>query len=157
MRWYGPTMRLRSICWFVFTARNEVGARLYFHRRLWFCSGRGVLSQHALQVVSQHTLQQVSGGGGGIQVCLAGFQAHGQGGSWGGSGPGPQPRGKLRGIWSRPTPKGELRGIWPGGSALLGVCSGRGVETPHDRHCCGRYALYWNAFLFLGTFLMTIF
>ena len=25
------------ICDFLNTARNEVGARLYFHRRLWFC------------------------------------------------------------------------------------------------------------------------
>ena len=42
----------------IITARNEVGARLYFHRHLWFCPwGRGV-SQHALQVVSQHALQQ---------------------------------------------------------------------------------------------------
>ena len=39
---------------------------------------RGV-SQHALQVVSEHALQQVSGGG--IPVCLAGFQANTQGGS----------------------------------------------------------------------------
>ena len=29
---------LRNI---VITARNEVGARLYFHRRLWFCSRGG--------------------------------------------------------------------------------------------------------------------
>ena len=47
-----------------------------------------VLSQHALQVVSQHALQQVLGGGS----------------------PGPQPRGKLRGIWSRPTAKREIEG-----------------------------------------------
>ena len=65
-------------------------------------------------VVSQHALQQVLGGGGGIPVCLAGFQAHTQGGSlrgsgWGGS-PGPHTRGKLRGIWSRPTAKGEVQG-----------------------------------------------
>ena len=33
----------------IFTARNEVGARLYFHRRLWFCSRGGVsASVHAL-------------------------------------------------------------------------------------------------------------
>ena len=92
--------------------------------------------------------------GGGIPACLAGFQAHTQGGSlggsgwgggvqahtqggsWGGSGPGPHPRGKLRGIWSRPTPKGEVEGdlargvlqgclLWGGGvSAPWGVCSG---------------------------------
>ena len=48
------------------------------------------LSQHALQVVSQHALQQVSIGGG--------------------VSPGPQPRGKWRGIWSRPTAKGEVEG-----------------------------------------------
>ena len=35
---------------------------------------RGMLSQHELQVVSQHALQQVSGGGG-IPACPAGFQA----------------------------------------------------------------------------------
>ena len=71
-----------------------------------------------------------------------------------GGSPGPYPRGKLRGIWSRPTPKGEvegdlvqahtqggswwgsgpgphsrgnLRGIWPVGGACSrwGACSGR--------------------------------
>ena len=100
------------MCEQIITARNEVGARLYFQRHLWFCSQEEGLSQHALQVVSQHALQQVSGGGGGgIPVCLAGFQAHSLGGSWGGSGPGPQPRGKLRGTWSRPQPRGKLRGI----------------------------------------------
>ena len=26
----------------IITARNEVRARLYFHRRVWFCSQRGV-------------------------------------------------------------------------------------------------------------------
>ena len=119
------------------------------------------------------------GGGGAIPACIAGcipaYLAAGLGGGgWYPSMPcrfpGPQPRGKLRGIWSRPTAKGEVEGDLvqahtqggvegdlARGSALGGVCSGRGVETPHDGHCCGRYALYWNAFLFLGTFLMTIF
>ena len=49
-----------------------------------------------------------------VPACLAAFQAHTQGGSLGGSGrggsPGPHPRGKLRGVWSRPTPKGEVEG-----------------------------------------------
>ena len=72
----------------------------------------GVLSQHALQVVSQHALQQVS---------LGGLQVHIKGESGGGSGPCPQPRGKLRGIWSRRTPKGEVEGDLPGGG---GACSG---------------------------------
>ena len=45
-----------------------------------FCTrGEGmVVSQHALQVVFQHALQQVSGESG-IPACLAGFQAHTQG------------------------------------------------------------------------------
>ena len=81
-------------------------------------TGRVCVSQHALQVVSQYALQQVSGGG----VCSWGVSAPGgvcsrgcllQGvsarGVWP-SDPGPHPRGKLRGIRSRPTPKGEIEG-----------------------------------------------
>ena len=48
--------------------------------------------------------------------------------------PGPQPRGKLRGIWSRPTAKGVVEGIWSGGvpgpgrlPAPGGACSRVGV------------------------------
>ena len=89
-------------------------------------------------------------GGSFIPACLAGFQANTQGGSLGGSGggvyrptpkgeveggssPGPQPRGKLRGIWSRLTPKGEVEGDLAGGGGCL--------------YCLGWYASYWNAFL----------
>ena len=50
------------------------------------------------------------------------LQAHTQGGNWGGSGPGPHPRGKFRGIRTSPPP---------------------------DDYCCGRYLSYWNAFLLL--------
>ena len=43
-----------------------------------------------------------------------GAWSHGEGtsswGIWSWRRPGPQPRGKLRGIWSRPTPKGEVEG-----------------------------------------------
>ena len=60
-------------------------------------TGRGCVSQHALQQVS----------GGCIPACLAaGIQEGGmsrptpKGGNWGGSDPGPHPRGKLRGIRS---------------------------------------------------------
>ena len=89
--------------------------------------GRGV-SQHALQVVSQHALQQVSRGCG-IPACLAGFQAHSQGGSLGGSGPGPQPRGKLRGIW----PGGCLLGVmWR--SPLMATAAGG--THPTGMHSC---------------------
>ena len=103
---------------------------------------------------------------GGIPACLAaGVQEGSPGphprGKWRGSGPGPQPRGKLRGIWSGgllggvPAPGGACsRGV-PGPRgvpALEGACSGGGclVETPApDGYCCGQYASYWNAFLFL--------
>ena len=92
----------------------------------------GVLSQHALQVVSQHALQQVSG------ECYPSMHCR-----WypsmpcsrspGGRSPGPQPRGKRSGIWSRPTAKGkiegdlvqstakgEVEGVWFGGVPALG-------------------------------------
>ena len=77
-----------------------------------------------------------TGGGGAIPACIAGgipaclatvfggggLQANTQGGSGGGSGLGPQPSGKMRGIWSRPTPKGEVEGDLPGGCLVLGGC-----------------------------------
>ena len=78
-------------------------------------------------VVSQHALQQVSKGGGGIPACLAGFQAITQVGGV---------EGDLAREVSRPTPKGKLRGIWPGGSPgphprgkLRGILPG-GVSRP---------------------------
>ena len=42
------------------------------------------------------------------------------------------------------------RGVaWSGGSTRGGLLpEGWLLETPHDGHCCGRYASYWNAFLF---------
>ena len=84
-----------------------------------FMGEGGVASQHALQVVSQHALQV-----------------------------------------SRPTPKGELEGLARGSP---GPHPGGGAQGPHpgdvsqhalrqtlraDDYCCGRYASYWNAFLF---------
>ena len=62
------------------------------------------------------------------------IQAHSQGGNLGGSDPGPQQRGKLRGIRYRPTVKGEIEGDQ--------------IRPPPDSYCCGQYASYWNAFLF---------
>ena len=40
-------MILFLMCWclWIFTVHNEVGVRLYFHRRLWFCSQGGVPGQ----------------------------------------------------------------------------------------------------------------
>ena len=40
--------------------------------------------------------------------------------------PGPHPRGKFRGIWSRSTAKGKLRGIWLGGGGCSGGMPGSG-------------------------------
>ena len=116
---------------------NEVAGRLCFYSRLWFCSsggggwypsmpcsrsrGGGVLYQHALQVSRPTPRGEVEGD-------LAG-----------GVSPGPQPRGKLRGIWpggiSRPTTKEEVEGEPT-------------LPPPRDGYYCGRYASYWNAFLF---------
>ena len=63
------------------TGRNEVVAKVIFlhlfvilftggcvsqHTLQQVSRGRGVLSQHTLQEVSQHALQQVSRGGGGV-------------------------------------------------------------------------------------------
>ena len=78
------------------TTRKRSLRRLCFlHLSVSHSVHRGVVSQHALQMVSQHALQQ----GGGIQACLAGFQAHTQG----------EVEGLARGV-SRPTPKGEVEG-----------------------------------------------
>ena len=60
------SMHPNRVSCFIITARNEVGARLCFYTCVWFCS-QGVLFQHALQVVSQHALQQ---GGSPPRGCL---------------------------------------------------------------------------------------
>ena len=75
------------------------------------------------------------------------LQSHTQGGNWGGSGPGPQPTGELRGIRSRRTPKG---GNWGGsdpGPHPKGKFRRIRTRPPHDNYCCGWYTSYWNAFL----------
>ena len=151
-----------TVKFMIFTARKRSLGQSNIFRSMCqeFCSqGGGVVSHHALQVVSQHALQQVWGGGN--PACLSGFQAHTQRGSLGGSGqggsPGPHPRGKLRGIWpggvSRPTPGDSAPGGEVPGSS--GVCS-RGMPSsggelvwrpPWDSYCCRRYASYWNEFL----------
>ena len=57
-----------------------------------------------------------------------------------------------RGVYSRGVPGGSgLGGLVPGGCLIPGGClvpGGYLVETPWDGYCCGRYASYWNAFLF---------
>ena len=104
-------------------------------------TGWGVVSQHALQVVSQHTLHQVSRG----VVCQHALQISmptpGEGGSWRESGrgwsPGPHPRGKLRDLArgvSRPTPRGVYPIMhWgrPPPTATAGGCT-----YPTGMHSC---------------------
>ena len=41
----------------IFTVRNEVAKVMFLHMYVILFTGGGVLSQHALQVVSQHALQ----------------------------------------------------------------------------------------------------
>ena len=78
-------------------------------------------------------------------------QTYTQGRNWGGSDPGPHPRGKLRGSDPGPHPRGKLRGSDPGPhprGKLRGIRS-----SPRCRACWeirstrGRYASYWNAIL----------
>ena len=107
--------------------------RLCFYTCLSFCPwGGGVLSQHALQMISEPALQQ--------------------GGSapWGVPGPG-------GGVCSRggvPGLRGCLLwGVCSGGACSRGSapCGGGRVWRPPpkaDGYCCRRYASYWNAFLF---------
>ena len=87
-----------------------------------------MVSQHALQVVSQHALQQVWGGGGILACRLAGLETHTQGGSLGdlaGGSPGPYPRGNVRGIWPGGSPGPNLR-----------VVSAAGGMHPTGMHSC---------------------
>ena len=139
----------------IITARNEVGARLCFYTCRWYPS---------------MPCSRSPGG-----WCLAGFQAHTQGGScvvWpgGGGSPGPHQRGKLRGLAGRsPCPhlgglKAHTRGglqahTWAGspgphlgespGPHLGGGCIPACTESdPLDGYCYGQYASYWNAFFF---------
>ena len=117
-------------------------------------TGRGV-SQPALQVISQHALQ-VSRVGVCVCIpaCLTGFQTHTQGfrglakgglqaHTWGWVSR-PTPR-----VVSKPTPRGVSqptpRGCIPG-------CTE--ADPPTDGYCCGRYASYWNAFLFIISFIV---
>ena len=78
-----------------------------------------------------------------------------EGSSWGGS-PGPHPGGlqaHTQGV-SRPTPGGVQAhtqgGVQAQAQAKRGIqaCTEADTQPPADGCCCGRYASYWNAFLF---------
>ena len=104
---------------------------------------RGAVSQHTMQVVSKHALQQVSGGVV-SQHALKGEGVPALGGV-------PGPRGCL--VWGCPL-KGAGRCLVRGGGTGLGWCLVQGggwwwrlPPPPAYGYCCGRYASYWNAFL----------
>ena len=127
-----------------FTACKRSLRRLCFYRCLSVHGGGGgVVSQHALQVVSQHALQQGEVSQHALQVVSqhalqqgGGSTGPHPGGSWGvwpGWAPCPHP-----GV-SRPTHRGcisqhALRQTPP-------------PPPPVDGYCRRRYASYWNAFL----------
>ena len=82
------------------------------------------------------------------------IQTHSQGGNWGGSGPGPQPRGKLRGIRSRLTPKGEIEGDQIQANTQWGNWGGSdpdprmtttaaGGTHPTGMHSCLHWLSFW--------------
>ena len=53
-------LRFVTIASIIFTVRNEIAKVMFL--QVCVCPRGGVVSQHALQVVSQHALQQDSGG-----------------------------------------------------------------------------------------------
>ena len=128
----------------IITARNEVGARVYVHRHLWFCPQRG----HAWPG-GMHGWGGCGFGGmcgcGGVwlqRACMAGGHA------WWGVHGGMCVAGGMHG-----------RGACvAGGMCMPGVCMAGGVRDMHTplgryysygiRSMTGRYASYWNAFLF---------
>ena len=66
---------------------------------------------------------------------------------------GPHPGRKLRGVRYRPTAKGEIEGDQIQTHIQGGNSGGSGPDPPPpNNYCCGRYASYWNAFLFTSFF-----
>ena len=123
----------------VITARNEVGARLYFHRRLWFCPQGGGMRGCRGGVHACWGACVVGGGVCGCQgACMV---AGGMHGCWGHA-------------WLLGGMCGHMGGMHSCGGHvwLWGVCvvAGGGACMGYNeiRSMSGRYASYWNAFLF---------
>ena len=101
---------------YIFTVRNEVAKVMFLHVSVILFTGGLVVSQHTLQVVSQHALQQ---GGVLSQHALQVVSQHalqqGDTCSWGGA------------CW---------------GVCSQGVCGDPSATPPPkaDGYCCGRYA-----------------
>ena len=76
--------------------------------------------------------------------------------------PGPHPGGRLRGLAGGspgPHPGGKLGGLaWEGGLQAhtqggIPPCTEEDIPHTHTHgNCCGQYASYWNAFLFVDLF-----
>ena len=108
-------------CFFYYRPQRSWGKVMFLHVSVILFTGGGTVSQHALQVVSPHALQQVSKGWGVVSQHALHIsrptprgEVEGDLAGGGGESPGPHPRGKLREIWpggvSRPTPKGGVEG-----------------------------------------------
>ena len=122
-----------------------------------------MVSQHALQVVFQHALQQVSWG-----VWYPSMPCRSPGGS---PGPHPEEGGKLRGL-AKGSPGPHPGGggspgphpVWspgPNPEGGMGGCVSQNAlrrppPPPVDGYCRGRYASYWNAFLFHSSFTLPV-
>ena len=112
---------------------------------IWCCRDNDVIlvtaHKRSLQRLCFHTcLSSCSQGGGGIPACIAGLQAHTQGGSWG--------------VWPGECLLANTRGESPDAHKGEYPSMYWGRHPPADSYCCGRYASYWNAFLFLHNFEM---
>ena len=100
--WFNYYKKFYSHGNILFTAHNEFGARLCFTCVYDSVHREGVVSQHALQVVSENSLQQVSRA---VVVSQHALQV---------SRPTPRGGGELRGLArgvSRPTPWGRGSGV----------------------------------------------
>ena len=147
--------RLNQPIYFINVCKRSL-RRLCFYRCVSVHRGGGVVSQHALQVVSHPSMPCNRSRGGGVsqhalQVSRPTSKGEVEGDLAGGS-PGPHPKGEVEGDQAEespgPYPRGKLRGIWPGGSpgphlggclfkggAPGGVPARGGVETPRDGYC----------------------
>ena len=120
----------QTCCWeIIVTARKRSLRRLCFYRCVSVHTGGGWYPSMHCRWYPSMPCSRSPGRWGGIPACLAGFEVHTRGGSWGGSG---------RGV-SRPIPKGEVEGdlaSWVSRPTSRGVpgsaLGGGAVETPCD-------------------------
>ena len=113
---------------YFYRPQRSWGKVMFLHVSVILFTGEGVVSQHALQVVSHHTLQQVSGGGYPNMPCR--FLGPHPGGKVEGSGQGGLQAHTQEGSW----------GVWPGGlrAHTQGVYPSMHLgRPPPGMHSCG--------------------